>query len=321
MRVVYFAPEGFGYSSNQITEGLWKLRQLGDIQFWCTNKMVHHGSQIDHLPTLTDDRARVFAEAADIILFSSDGDMTFQEGIRGEVFRDPANASKLVFIDGHDSDHLLADPEKMLMYAKREYRFPEASSMVYSNVRGFTFGIYQFLLDNPPAEDDWDDRDIDISFVAFGGSNPARMEAADILKQLNGRKITKDRSIKTYVAVDPKKQPLSLEEYRSVMRRSKIGINIMGAGYDTLRFWETMAHGAVLASFSMNSVFYVRDAPEPHRHAIYFDSWNRMVELCRLVVCDRVRWSHMRRATDKLIQCHSTTQRARTLLQMAKELV
>lgn len=319
MKVVYFAPDGFGYSSNQMAEGLHLLAQRGLIEFYCTNKMVHHGAKIEDLELVTDEEAYDQAVDADIILFASDGDMKFLDGIPGQAFRNQELQPRIVFLDGHDSGHLLADPEKMLMYLNREMRMPEACTMVYPNVRSFTFGLYQFLYDNATPADSYADRDIDISFVAFGGSNPARGTAANILKQLNGQTIC-GRKANVFVSVEDDCQPLSIDEYRSVMRRSKIGINVMGAGYDTLRFWEIMGHGAVLSSIDLNNVLHIRDIPEPHRHAIYFDSWNRMVELSRLVVCDSERWLRMRRATDKLIKCHSTTARAQQMIDMAQEL-
>lgn len=61
----------------------------------------------------------------------------------------------------------------------------------------------------------------------------------------------------------------SQEEYRDALRRSRIGLNLFGYGFDTVRYWEVPAHGAMLLS----------ERPPiriPHNfvdgvHAVFFD--------------------------------------------------
>jgi hypothetical protein len=104
------------------------------------------------------------------------------------------------------------------------------------------------------------------------------------------------------------------------MRRSKVIVSVPGAGIDTLRFWEAMGFGAVLVSAEISKQLYVRDLPEPHRHALYFDSWAGMQSLLEEIVKAGDWWQQIRRAADQFIQCrHSTRARATQLIQLFKE--
>lgn len=316
MKVVQFAPRGFDYSSNQITEGMHLLSKEGEIEFMCTHKVVHHGAKITDLRVCSESEAVLRAyDWADIIICSSGGDYKFMEGHSGLCFKTPTLAEKLVFIDGHDSDQFLADPEMMRLYLKREARYPTLNSLIWRNVRSFQFGVYDFHLEQ--EQPGFDDRDIDISFVAFGGSNSIREKCAQVIKRAEIQGFFR----KVYVDVAPDKQPLPIDEYRDIMRRSKFIVSVQGAGLDTLRFWEAMGFGAVLCSIDVGRMMHVRHMPEPMRHCLLFDSFGHMVELMRHVVSDPVRWGDMRAATDRLIRCHHTTKaRARQLIELFKEI-
>lgn len=316
MKVVQFAPAGFDYSSNQISEGFHLLHEDGEADFKCTDKVLHHGANIENLGLVDPKEALEAArDWADIIICSSGGDSRFLEGEPGECFKDPELAQKTVFVDGHDSDAFLVDPEKIRLYLKREARYPIHNSLIWRNVRSFQFGVYQFHIDEPCPW--YDDRDIDVAFVAFGGSNKIRIDCAEAIKRAHEEGHFKS----VYVDVAPDKQPLPLEEYWEVMRRSKFIVSVQGAGLDTLRFWEAMGFGAVLASVDVSRMMHVRHMPEPMRHAVLFDSFTTMVELIRHIVSDPVRWSDMRAASDQLIRCHHTTKaRARQVIELFKEI-
>lgn len=315
MKILFYASPGFDYLSNQLMEGLWfNYKNSSESTLHVTNKCVHHGCMIDDLPVISDEQAREWIDEYDIIILNSAGDFSFKHGHRGQLLNDSKYKDRLVFVDGHDGNGYLCDPRSVKMYVKRELRYPEACAMVYNNVRSLTFGVYEFLYaaDRPPG---YDDREYDIAFIAYGGSNTLRAECHRVLDS----KAIKDR-FKVYVNVSYNDQPVGMEEYRHIMRNTKIGVSIIGAGYDTLRFWETMAHGAVLCSNDITRAMVIRNMPEPNRHALYFDSWNRMINLCDMVVRDKDRWESMRRATDKLLYQHSTYQRAIDFIRMFQEL-
>jgi hypothetical protein len=314
MKVVQFSPGGFDYMSNQMTEGMHLLDIQGEVDYLCSGRVNHHGSKIGDLDCISDDDALVAAKDwADIVICSSGGDARFQEGAQGECLRDESIARKLVFIDGHDSSAFLTDPSKIRLYLKRELRYPEARMLAVRNVRSLTFGVYQFHIDYLDGEvgHHFDERDIDVGFVAFGGSSPIRQDCAEIIRA---------NFKNSLVMVDQDKQPLPLEEYWRQMRRCKAIVSVQGAGLDTLRFWEAMGFGAVLCSVDIPNAMVVRDAPEPMRHAIYFENFNLMVAQMQALLSNPVQWTDIRRAADKLIRCrHTTRARARQLINLFGE--
>lgn len=315
-KILYLSPEGFDYSSNQLTEGLQLILDSGGISsFKCTNKVVHHGSKTSLVETVSEDQASQMLDESDIIIISSGGDLSFKEGLRGEVTTSGKYTDKLVFLDGHDSNALLLPPESVKLYLKRELRYPEANHYVVKNIRSFTFGVYDFHFDE--VRPMYDDRDIDVSFVAFGGSSPLRKECAMALKSASDAGIFK----KVFIAVEPDKQPLTIEQYRRVMTRSKVIISVPGAGLDTLRFWEAMGFGAVLSSIDITKLLYIRNSPEPIRQAMFGSGWESLIGLTKMVVDDKDRWTMMRKSTDWLIRMHhSTNARARQMIEMFDEL-
>lgn len=316
MKIVYFAPDGFDYLSNQITEGLHLLERCGEISgFTCTNKVVHHGSKIDDLKLVGLNDAFDEVQLADLIIFSSGGDMSFMDGRFGRLHNSGLFKNKTVFIDGHDGSGYLIDPSSVLLYVKRELRYPDIKRSTYWNIRSLLFGVYDFHFDYEMPM--FDDREYDVAFVAYGGSSPLRIEAANVLKKAHDSNL-----LNAAIAVSQNSQPLSIDDYRKLMRNSKVIVSIPGAGIDTLRFWEAMGFGAVLCSVEIVNSLVIRNAPEDRRHAVYFDNWNMMVELIRLIVNDKSSWLKMRLAADNLIRCHhSTKQRARQLIKMIKEVL
>jgi len=314
--VLFISSPGFDYSTSQIIEGLYLLSVAGHINFKSTQANTHHGAKVQDLVPVSLEESLDSLGWADFILFSSGGDMSYFEGKLNDVLADENLTRKKVFIDGHDSDQLLLSPNSVLVYFKREMRLPRCNAYFHNNIRSLTFGIYQFLIDglrcHSNIEDDWERRDIDVCFMAFGGSNKIRQECADALWQSD---------FKIEVHVSDEKQPIELERYHEILSRSKVGISVPGAGFDTLRFWETPAHGAVLAAADMSHVFLMRNAFEAHRHCLYFVSLPMMLELVQLVVLDKGRWVRMRRAMDKCLQNHSTTHRAGEVLEICQEMI
>ena len=317
MKIVYFAPNGFDYASSQLTEGLWLLQKQTALvdTLMVTNKMVHHGAKLDDLELTSVEEARDNVHDADMIIFSTGGDLTFAKDLLPPILSEKKLAKKVVFVDGHDSNQYLIQPDAVKLYLKRELRFPEATMLAWNNVRGFTFGVYDFHLDR--VQPMYDERDVDVSFVAFGGSSTLRKDCVTALNEAKAA-----GQLKSVTALAPGDcQPLSIPEYAALMRRSKVIVNVIGAGIDTLRFWEAMGYGGILCSLDIQQRLFIRNCPEPRRHAMYFHSWKQMVEMCALVVESSHRWSVMRRATDEFIRCfHTTKRRAEQMIQLFREL-
>jgi len=100
---------------------------------------------------------------------------------------------------------------------------------------GFPFSSpHKKILDIVGANANCTDFEYDLCFMC-GASYPERQRVADALRDGFG-----DRAL---VAISPDARGgldlLQWEEYLRVMARSKIGVNVRGYGYDTVRFWET----------------------------------------------------------------------------------
>lgn len=319
MNILFLNDPGFDYMSSQLCEGFHLLSKDGDLKFKVLHTTTHHGCQVDDLIPTTVKEAMASVMWADYILFSSAGGMAHIKGDIKKVFEDKSLKHKRVFIDGHDGDALLTDPSLHLVYFKREMRIPECNQSIHWNIRSLVFGVFNFLIEGMEwlgtLEEDWEKRDIDVAFMAYGGSHPTRPQCAEALE-----KIASERGWKLECHVMADGQPIPSDRYHEILYRSKIGISLPGAGFDTNRFWEVPGHGAVLASLDLETSIRMRHGFEAQRHCIYFKSWQAMAELCHAVVTDKARWMQIRRAADDQLRFHTTRSRAREILQICGEL-
>ena len=316
MKVLFLNAPGFDYLGSQLNEGFHLLSKAGEIEYKCLDRTTNFGAMVEDLEPTSVEDAAANAQWADLIMVSfGQRDQHSPEVLA--VFDDESLAHKRVFIDVYDCDGYLTDPSKHLLYFKRELRHSTANEKT-ANTRSLVFGVYQNLIDNlqwHKPEDDWDNRDVDISFMAFGGSNTLRPAAEEILDRCAHQL---GWNIECHVQMDG--QPIAPEKYHEILFRSKVGISLPGAGFDTHRFWDIPGHGAVLCSFDISHMLWMRNGFEPHRHCAYFSKWEHMVEQCRAIVTDKNRWVQMRCATDQHLQFHSSQSRAREVLQMFSEM-
>lgn len=316
--ILFFQSDGHDYLTSQITEGLSLLARAGKIGLMMLYPNSYADAQVHDIGVESAEWMLSFIEMSDILLFSSGGNMMCFPPDVEKILRDPRFAHKRVFLDGHDGSGVLIDPAQQLAYFKREMRYPEMNLYRWFNMRSLSFGVYQHLIDDLDSVDydaEWEKRDIDVSFMAFGGSNPARpMVAKDLSKAGNEMNI--------FVSVDTECQPVEKAEYRERMRRSKIGISVSGAGYDTLRFWEIPGYGAVLMALDISTKLFIRNGFEAGRNCVCFQNMSTLIERCRNIVSEKKLWITLRKSADQCVKTHhSTTHRAMEMLEMINELV
>ena len=312
MKVVYFAPKGFGYSTNQVAEGFHLLDKAGVVDFYCTSKVVHHGAKLEDLQTVSDEEAWEHAQDADMCIVASDGDADFHHGYSGRCIGENNMMRKTVFVDGHDGGDLILEPRRVRLYLKRENRYPNLLSYSADNIRCHPFGVYDFHFDQPAPG--YADRDIDVAFMAFGGSSETRHQVAKATIDVCEREGLTHR-----VHISNDSQPIPGDEYRQVMRSAKVGVSTWGAGCDTLRFWETMGFGAVLVSMDMSQL-YIDKPPRHMEHGMFMRSTG-LIEYWLEKLCRSERlWSRLRRNTDHFIlKHHSTKARALQIMRQFQE--
>ena len=302
---------GFDYMTSQLCEGFWLLHKAEQIKFRALNRNTHHGALVDDMPTVRREEVDMVIDWADLVVFTSIEDEWMHKIVKNSSIK-----HKRVFIDMFDSDAFHQHPNDHLVLFKREMRYPNCDKIAADNVRSLTFSIYQSFIYNldHDYDNEWDKRDIDLSFVAFGGSNTMRINAVDVLKDIKEKL---GWNVVCEVLEDG--QPLSIDEYRDILKRSKIALSLPGAGYDTNRYWEIPGHGAVLCSYNLDCKLKIRNNFENDRHCIFFDNWQYMVEKCSKIVKDKNVWVRMRSASDIHIKHHSTVARAIDVIEMSSE--
>jgi len=319
VKVLFLNGPGFDYMTAQICEGFHLLHKDGELEFKALHRITHHGAAVHDMPETPLDEAIDAVGWADYVLYSTAGAMDHMNGPVREALEDPDNYHKNVMLDGHDGDGFLIDPRVVLVYFKREFRLPKFNNIDLFNVRSLVFGICDYLIQNlmwhDSLDEDWSERDIDVSFMAFGGSNPIRRKCADVLEQ-----IAQEKGWNLECHVQDDGQPIPLDRYHEMLYRSKVGISMPGAGLDTNRYWEIPAHGAVLATYDFHNALFVRNNFEANRHCLHLQSWQAMAELCHAVVTDKTKWVQLRSAADRHLQFHTTRSRAKEIIQICDEL-
>lgn len=149
-----------------------------------------------------------------------------------------------IFIDGSDSQEFIV-PEGLLFKAifKRElnkYFINEFKEPIFP---------LPFAAEKRYFSDYRLKRDIDLSFIATLSTNTIRYAVNQRLAKKNngnffiGNTLERSYSPRKIVGL-PYKTPI----YQDILLRSKISVNVIGAGYDCARYWEILASGALLLS-------------------------------------------------------------------------
>ncbi len=147
-------------------------------------------------------------------------------------------------------------------------------------------------------------RDIDISCTVF--PHPFVPQRATVINIINGMK-----GVRTVTGFKP------LAEYRAILKRSKISINIIGNG-NTYRYWEIVHQGAILCSHTLNIIIPNNFGDE----AIFFDltKLNKLEGKLRSYLSKPDLLDQMQiKAWDKLIKFHTAKARASYFLEEVKK--
>lgn len=105
----------------------------------------------------------------------------------------------------------------------------------------------------------------------------------------------------------------SQEDYVKVMQASRVGLNIFGAGFDTVRFWELPAHGCLLLSerLPIRIPYGFRDGET----ALFFDDTRELEEKLAYCIAHRDSAAVIARAGhEHFMRYHTGSARARQAL-------
>jgi hypothetical protein len=232
VRILYINPPRYDYLAATLTEGL--------LELGCE---VRASEAANYAEKLADADIPTYAEAADLIIVGPNG------LVRAGLVEGLVNP-RIVHVDGGDLQALA--PQESIRFKivfKRELnrRYPDPAA--------------SFLFPLPMAAErryfsaSAPQRDIMVSFVANMITNTLRESVHRRLLNLNHPQvITGTTGERAYDQAAPRGLPIETPQYRELLHRSVISVNVPGAGYDCARFWEILAARAMLFSFEPDIV-------------------------------------------------------------------
>lgn len=320
MKILYLNGPEHDYMSLMLIDGFNVLSKLNRylLEFRCLNPVVSDVVDLSKINCVGEKNAILSVDWADFIIFDSAGTLNWMSEEIKEIFLSPSCRKKTIFIDGIDSQSLFLNPAEFHLYVKRECHYPDWFTKVSTNVRSLSFGIPSSFVISNPVETDYDaeyeSRDIDISFIAQN-TNGLRMQFAQFLMQLGAS----NKNLNVVCEVMTGRRPVDYQDYLKVLRRSKMSFSAPGVGWDTVRYWEIPACGAVLVSYDLSYRLKVRSNYESGRHAIFVESFVNLAEGMSLVLGNKNVWKSMRKASDILSREHLSSARAEKIIVMAAE--
>ncbi len=211
------------------------------------------------------------AREIDLLVLSSPrrGGTTTLGTLAGRIALPPA-----VLIDGEDDCRVRRDLFRRWgfgLYFKREFRLAWSKRGTWARLRSFGLDGELFRRTRPlsfsisleatlPGMEL--PRDIEVFFAARA-SQQHRRKADAILRGIPGLRYVGG------VFGDDAELPFPRGEggYYRALRQAKIGVSVRGGGFDTLRYWEIVACGALLVSEEPDIV--IPDNFEQGRHAVF----------------------------------------------------
>jgi hypothetical protein len=285
MKVLYLTDPELDYLADQVYDGLCAVLGWQNV-FDFPRKAAYHdpgarvgylGQNPGHTYGLEDLAGMIRERQVDLVILSSPrlGAVDACRALAARVELTP-----VVLLDGEDDSRIREDLFRSVgatLYFKREFPiggsrggpwFKSGGRSDSTDLAGRTYPLPFSVTGASLAPVRDVRRDIDISFVGRA-SHHKRVRAVRLLKEATDLRFeggvyvnTSDRSSKvaeSWVGVmaakligDPPArgsiQKIQAEEYRTLLSRSKMALSVRGGGFDTVRYWEIPASGALLIS-------------------------------------------------------------------------
>lgn len=161
------------------------------------------------------------------------------------------------------------------------------------------FGVIDVGYSAPPAE-----KEHDIAFIGTL-SSPRRREVLATLEEWN-----KKRNLRLLVKITRR---ISWHEYLDTLSRTRVCLNVRGAGIDTYRYWEIPYTGSLL--LSEQPLIEIPNNFEDGKHAAFFHLPQLKTTLDRLFDQPNEIPRMAAAGTEHLLRHHTTVSRARNLLE------
>jgi len=260
----------------------------------------------------------------------------------------------LILLDGDDGVDIQTNLFKkygFALYFKREFLPPDHHRLEHLfhrwKTNGFPKGLsdqiyplpFSAILERTPLHPGLP-RDIDISFVGIA-SHRNRIRAVNLLRSAPDLKFQGNvfagpttrkskMALGTFEIIKAKLQgdpypterelngKLSYEEYFQLLARSKMGLSIRGAGFDTVRYWEIVAAKRLLVSET--PYIHIPHNFEHGKHALFCrPNLSDLLPLVRHYVHDDEGCQTMiENAYQHLLRYHTCEQRAKQFLDICQ---
>ncbi|MBI4240958.1 MAG: glycosyltransferase family 1 protein [Candidatus Rokubacteria bacterium] len=279
MNVLYLTDPFRDYLADQIYYGLCKLLGFERVIDYPYKPIYHDPAvhewflpKVPGVPRQEDDILDLLcSRQIDLLVLSSPrrGGTTALEALAGRVPLPPA-----VLIDGEDDSRIrrtLCRRWGFGLYFKREFALAWRRPAGWARLREFGLDGDLFRRTHPlpfsiiletTLPETQGPRDIDVFFAART-SQGQRRKADAILRGIPGLGYVGgifDSDARRFF-------PLEDGEYYRTLRRARIGVSVRGGGFDTLRYWEVAACGALLISEEPDIL--IPDNFEHCRHAVF----------------------------------------------------
>jgi Glycosyl transferases group 1 len=235
MKIVYINARIYDFTTATLIEG---LKGLGHAVLCC--EASNYGVAVAPAVLLEE------APSADLVVLGSN------LGVNIDLFA-RLRSERKVYVDGGDQQSV-AVPQNIEVKAifKRELNRAvplEPDSPIFA--LPFAAEDRYFAADKPR-------KDIALSFLANMNTNPLRYSIHQRIGRLRHSAPILSGSTGESSYNGANGNPLSTPRYRDILLRSRIAINVPGAGYDCARYWEILAAGAMLMTWEPDIVI-----PEP----------------------------------------------------------
>ncbi len=228
MRILYINSIQYDYTTATLIEGLTEL-----------GHEIRSSAASNYGKAIPEGEFVAFAESADLIVVGSN---------RGAAYHLLENVGnqRIVAVDGNDQASIWEVPGFIRVKAifKRELCRAEKDTEA-NRIYPFPFAAEKRYFVAPVA------KDVLVSFVATMHTNPLRHSVHVRLGNRKHQAIlsgwTNERS---YSIAEPQANAIETPGYRQFLARSRISVNVPGAGYDCARYWEILAARAMLLTWT-----------------------------------------------------------------------
>jgi hypothetical protein len=231
VQILYVSSPIYDYLTATVLEGLGAL-----------GHEVRTTEQSNYGLALPDVEVREYAASADLIVVGSN------VGVRTELLHGVANP-RLVYVDGTDHQTIAAPAGLAVAGVFKRELCPRDPAAGHPQVAPLPFAAEQRYFAEARR------RDVAVSFLCNVFTNPLRASVyhrlvargrPDVLAGATGER--------AYDPAHPRGLPVETPMYRDVLHRSQISVNVPGAGYDCARYWEILAAGAMLLTYTPDIV-------------------------------------------------------------------